>query len=305
MKRARWYHAAAVLAMSSITLAACEPSDNRDDAWNGALAGADGITPPDRKVLRVCADPNNLPFSDERGAGFENRIAELIARDLGLRVEYTWWAQRRGFARSTLRSNLCDVVMGIPSSYDLLQPTRPYYRSTYVFVTRSDRDLEIESFDDPQLRTLRIGVQTVGDDYTNTPPAHALSRRGVIDNVKGYTLLGDYSQPHPPSSIISAVESGEVDVAVAWGPLAGYFAQRAAVPLSIHPVQPQIDTPFLPFVFDIALGVRRGDDAFRDRLERVLVTRRSAIDSILATYNVPRVDRVPARSTAEAARSDA
>jgi mxaJ protein len=241
-------------------------------------------------ALRVCADPNNLPFSDSSGAGFENRIASLIASDLGRRVEYTWWAQRRGFVRNTLRSGLCDVVIGIPTSYDLLAPTRPYYRSTYVFVTRKDRNLHITSFDDPQLEKLRIGVQIIGDDYSNTPPAHALARRGITKNVRGYTVIGDYSKPHPPSSIMTAVERGDVDVAVVWGPLAGYFAAHDGTPLELTPVSPQIDTPFLPFVFDISLGVRREDSVFRRRLDSVLVNRRPQIDSILRDYGVPRVD---------------
>jgi mxaJ protein len=241
-------------------------------------------------ALRVCSDPNNLPFSDSAGRGFENRIAELVARELGSHVEYTWWAQRRGFVRNTLRAGTCDVVIGIPSSYDLLAPTRPYYRSTYVFVTRKDRDIHIASFDDPRLARMKIGVQIIGDDYANTPPAHALARRGITHNVTGYTVLGDYSQPHPASAIIDAVVRGDVDVAVVWGPLAGYFAKHAAVPLDIAAVSPQIDTPFLPFVFDIALGVRREDSVFRHRLDTVLVKRRAQIDSILRDYGVPRVD---------------
>jgi mxaJ protein len=241
-------------------------------------------------ALRVCADPNNLPFSDSARAGFENQIASLIARDMGRRVEYTWWAQRRGFVRNTLRSGLCDVVMGIPTSYDLLAPTRPYYRSTYVFVTRKDRHIHVDSFDDPQLRKLRIGVQIIGDDYSNTPPAHALARRGIVKNVTGYSVIGDYSQPHPPSSIMTAVERGDVDVAIVWGPLAGYFASRDGQPLDLTPVSPQIDTPFLPFVFDISMGVRREDSVFRRSLDSVLVKRSAQIDSILRTYGVPRVD---------------
>ena len=248
--------------------------------------------------LRVCADPNNLPFSDSAESGFENRIADLIAKEMGTRVEYTWWAQRRGFVRNTLRAGLCDVVMGVPSSYDLLQPTRPYYRSTYVFVTRRDRNIDIASLDDRRLRKLRIGVQIIGDDYTNTPPAHALARRGITTNVRGYSVIGDYSQPHPPSSIVTAVQRGDVDIAVVWGPLAGYFAQEDSVPLTLVPVSPQIDTPFLPFVFDISLGVRREDSIFRRKLDGILVTRKPQIDSILSSYGVPRVDRTHAPATA-------
>jgi quinoprotein dehydrogenase-associated probable ABC transporter substrate-binding protein len=242
-----------------------------------------------RRVLRVCADPNNLPFSNARLEGFENRIAELIARDLDARVEYTWWAQRRGFIRNTLRAGTCDVVLGIPTSFELAQATRPYYRSTYVFVWRTDRRYRIESFDDPVLRQLKIGVHLVGDDGSNTPPAHALAQRGIVENVRGYTLYGDYRQESPPSQLIEAVAKGEVDVAIAWGPLAGYYAPKQKVPLTIVPVAPQIDVPFLPFVFDIALGVRRGDDDFRNQLDAILRNRENEIAQILNGYGVPRL----------------
>jgi quinoprotein dehydrogenase-associated probable ABC transporter substrate-binding protein len=241
------------------------------------------------RELRVCADPNNLPFSNERGEGFENAVAELLARDLGAELRYTWWAQRRGFIRNTLKAGTCDVVMGVPSSFQPALVTRPYYRSSYVFVSRRDRDLRIESLDDPRLKAWRIGVQMIGDDYANTPPAHALSNRGIVGNVAGYTVYGDYSQPNPPARIVDAVASGAVDVAIVWGPLAGWAARHAAVPLVLQPVSPAIDLPFLPFVFDIAIGVRRGEDAFRDELDALLVRERPAIDAILDRYGVPRV----------------
>jgi mxaJ protein len=240
--------------------------------------------------LKVCADPNNLPFSNERQEGFENKIADLIARDLNEKVRYTWWAQRRGFVRNTLNARECDVLIGVPSSFERASTTAPYYRSTYVFVTRRDRHLEIASFDDPILKRLTIGVQMIGDDFTNTPPAHALSQRHIVSNVRGYSVYGDYRQPNPPARIIDAVARGDVDVAVAWGPLAGYFAQHQSVPLEITPVSPQIDLPFLPFVYDISMGVRRGDNALRDRLNTIIAQRRGEIDEILKQYGVPRVD---------------
>ncbi|HEY3747469.1 MAG TPA: substrate-binding domain-containing protein [Gemmatimonadaceae bacterium] len=240
-------------------------------------------------TLRVCADPNNLPFSNTSGQGFENRIAQLVARDLHEKVVYTWWAQRRGFIRNTLKAGECDVIMGIPTGVGMVLPTSPYYRSTYVFVTRRDREIDIHSFDDPILRRIRVGVQLIGDDGTNSPPAHALSNRGIINNVKGYTVYGDYSQDSPPSRIIDAVARGEVDVAIAWGPMAGYWAKRSAVPLKLVPVQPQIDLPFLPFVFDIGVGVRHGDSTFRASLQSVLNRRRPEIQRILDEYGVPQL----------------
>ena len=241
-------------------------------------------------VLRVCADPNNLPFSNERGEGFENKIAELLAHDLGERVEYTWWAQRRGFFRNTLKAGMCDVVMGVPSGFEMALTTRPYYRSSYVFLSRKDRHLNLSSLDDPLLKKLRIGVQIIGDDMSNAPPAHALTRRNIIENVRGFTLYGDYSQPNPPARIVDAVAKGDIDLAIVWGPLAGYFAKQSHVPMEVVPVTPQIDQPFLPFVFDISMGVRRGDQDLRDQLEQVLEQRRGDIDRILQDYRVPRVE---------------
>jgi quinoprotein dehydrogenase-associated probable ABC transporter substrate-binding protein len=247
--------------------------------------------PQARRHLRVCADPNNLPFSNVRGEGFENKIAALIAREMKLDVEYTWWAQRRGFIRNTLKAGDCDLVVGVPSSFELAQTTSPYYRSTYVFVSRKDRKLNIRSFDDPLLRKLKVGVQMIGDDFSNTPPAHALSNRNIIRNVRGYTVYGDYAKANPPARILEAVAKGEVDVAIVWGPLAGYFAARQKAPLELTPVSPEIDLPYLPFVFDISMGVRRGDDALREELEQILARRRSEIESILDEYNVPRINK--------------
>ena len=151
--------------------------------------------------------------------------------------------------------------------------------------------MNVRSFDDAVLREVKVGVQLVGDDGANTPPAHAFARRGVVGNLVGYTVYGDYRQPDPPARIVAAVARGDVDVAVVWGPLAGYFAPRQAVPLDVVPVSPQIDPPFLPFVFDIAMGVRRDDPRLRDELDAILVRRRATIDSLLAAYGVPRVGR--------------
>jgi mxaJ protein len=241
------------------------------------------------RELRVCADPNNLPFSNDRGEGLENKLAELVAKDLGAELTYVWQAQRRGFLRETLNAGRCDLVPGIMAGMEMLRTTAPYYRSSYVFVTRS-QEPQIASLDDPALRRLRIGVQLIGDDGANTPPAHALSRRGIIENVRGYMVYGDYAQPNPPARIIEAVARGEVDVAIAWGPLAGYFAPRQNVALSIAPVTPQIDGPRLPMVFDIALGVRREERDFRDELNTLLNRRRAEVDALLAAYGVPRLD---------------
>jgi mxaJ protein len=244
---------------------------------------------PDR-VLRVCADPNNLPFSNRHGDGFENRLATLLASDRSARLEYTWWPQRRGFVRNTLETGQCDVVMGVPARFEPVRTTQPYYRSTYVFAARRDRVTGLGSLDDPRLRALKIGVQMIGDDFTNTPPAHALANRGLVSNVIGYPVYGDYSRPAPLAAIVTAVDRGDIDAALVWGPTAGYFARRAAHPLELTAVSPREDSPALPFVFDIAMGVRRGDAALQRELDAFIVRRRADITRILDAYGVPRVE---------------
>jgi len=239
------------------------------------------------RELRVCSDPNNLPFSNQKGEGLENHLAQLIARELQANVRYTWWPQRRGFIRNTLSADSCDVIMGIPPGAPGVLTTRPYYRSSYVFVSRRDRHLDIHSFDDPALKQLKIGVQLVGDDYQNTPPVHALSRRGIVGNLEGYSVYGDYSQANPPARIIDAVVARAVDIAIAWGPLAGYFARRSGAALDIVPLSPPADPPGLRFTFDISLGVRPSDSALREELQQILNRKRVQIDSLLADYGVP------------------
>jgi mxaJ protein len=258
----------------------------------GALIAAGFASSPAqaRNALRVCADPNNLPFSNRARAGFENAIAELVGRELDEPVQYEWWAQRRGFVRNTLNAGTCDLVVGTAAGMEMLATTRPYYRSTYVFVSRRDRHIGIRSFDDPALRRLKVGVQLIGDDAANTPPAHALANRGIIKNVTGFPVYGDYRQANPPARIIDAVANGTVDVAVVWGPLAGYFAKHSRIALDIRPVSPRVDLPYLPMVFDIAMGVRRTDTTLRARLDEIIVRRRPAIDSILTSFGVPLLD---------------
>lgn len=243
----------------------------------------------DARELRVCADPNNMPFSNAAGQGFENRIAEIVASDLGAKLTYTWWAQRRGFIRNTLKAGLCDLVPGTPSNLEMLRTTTPYYRSSYVFVTRRDGP-DVASFNDPRLRDMRIGVQLIGDDGANSPPVQALGRRGIVGHLVGYPVYGDYSAPNPPARIVEAVASGEIDLAVVWGPLAGYFAARQKVPLRITPVAPRIDGPQLPMIYDISMGVRREDDALRGDVNGALSRHKVEIDALLSQYGVPRLD---------------
>ena len=252
-------------------------------AWASADDGA----------FRVCADPNNLPFSDLAGNGFENKLAELVAGELGQKIEYTWFAQRRGFVRNTLKAGNCDVIMGVPAHYDLVATTRPYYRSTYVFVSRADRNLDLSSMTDPRLRELRVGVHLIGDDGANTPPAHALGEEGIVNNVEGFMIYGDYRTPAPPARLVEAVEDSSVDVAAVWGPLAGYFAQSSPVPLRISPITDTARFAPLAFTYEVAMGVRKGDDARRQQLDMIIAERAAEICQLLSSYGVPLVEDVP------------
>jgi mxaJ protein len=271
----------------------CGNDGQRPSRWFGAiiaLAFVFGLQPAHARDLRVCADPNNLPFSNAAGEGFENRIVALLAKDLGATVHYTWWAQRRGMVRNTLNAGDCDVIPGIASSSGMTGTTDPYYRSTYVFVSRADHHLaDLRSYDDPRLRKLTVGVQLIGDDGANTPPAHALARRGMVDNVRGYMVYGDYRSPAPQATVIDAVVQGDIGVAIVWGPTAGWFAAHSPVPLVLTPVSPWLDGPQAPMVFDVSMGVRRDDRALRRELDAALERNRVAIGKILDDYHVPRV----------------
>jgi len=238
-------------------------------------------------TLRVCADPNNLPFSNRREQGFENKIATLLARDMKQILEYEWYAQRRGYLRNTILAGRCDLIMGIATGVAMVETTEPYYRSTYVFVTRAASRLKLNSFDAPQLRKLRVGVQVIGDDYANTPPVHALARRGIVA-IQGYRVVGDYQTPNPPSSIIHAVSSGQIDVAIAWGPMAGYFAALAPVGLQIQPLS-AIEDDALPLAYDISICIRRGNSFLKQKVEAALKRNHRAIIAILKDYHVPLV----------------
>lgn len=237
--------------------------------------------------LRVCADPNNLPFSNDQREGFENRIALLLAHDMGTTAQFSWRPQMRGFVRKGLKAGACDVYMGVPASFGPLLTTSAYYRSTYVLVYRTKSAVHVRSLDDPALRKLRVGVHMIGDDYQNTPPAQALAARGMIDNVRGFPIVDDYSKPSPQAHILQALERGEIDVAIVWGPFAGYFARRAPSPLTIVPVTPSKDVSGQLFAFDIAMGVRRTDSTLARTLDSLLVREKPAIQKILSDYGVP------------------
>jgi len=255
------------------------------------LLGPSGSRAQDKKQFRVCADPENLPFSNRQLEGFENKIADLIGQELGVAPSYVWWGQRRGFIRNTMNATLeqarCDVMIGVPEGYDLVRCTKPYYRSTYVFVYRKGKGLAIQTLDDPILRKLKIGVHLFGDDYTNPPPVHELAKRGIVDNVVGFNTF--YSEENPPSKIIDAVSEGKIDVAIVWGPAAGYFVAHQKVRLAMVPV-PSGKTD-LPFAFNIAMGVKPGKEALKTQLQKALDRRRADIKKILDDYGVPVLER--------------
>ena len=226
--------------------------------------------------LRVCAEPDNLPFSRADRSGFENRIADLLAQDIGAQLVYAWQPQRRGFVRKTLGAGVCDVWMGVPADYERLLTTRAYYRSTYVFVYGKRA---LRSFDDPALRALRIGVQLPGNDMAETPPGHALAARGAIDNVVGFPIYGE--QP-AAQRIVRAVAKGTLDAGIVWGPAVGLFARRQSLSVANATV------PELPFEFAIAVGVRRDARELRDALDAALARRKRDVERILDEYAVPR-----------------
>jgi mxaJ protein len=244
--------------------------------------------------FRVCADPNNLPYSNDRLEGFENKIAALFASDLGTTPSYTWWPDRRGFIRNTLRANQCDVVMGVPNGYDQVRWTTPYYRSSYAFVFVKEGKFRVRSWEDERLRDARIGV------IAATPPADALVKKGLMGNVAAYRLTIDYTTEYP-GKIVDDVAAGKIDLAIVWGPVAGYFAKKAAVPLDVVAVPPLEGVP-VPFTYEISMGVRKRDKERQEQLEALLRKHQAEITTILAEYGVPLVEGPLARKPDEEKR---
>jgi mxaJ protein len=239
-------------------------------------------------TLRVCSEPNNLPFSNKAGQGFENKIADLVSRDMSDTVQYTYALQNDSFIKRTLDAHKCDVMMGVSAGMDDIETTRPYYASTYVFVSRKADDSRVASISDPRLRKLKIGVHLIGDD--STPPAMALGQEGIVNNVHGYMIYGDFSKPNPPARLIEAVEDKDVDVAAVWGPLGGYFAKSSPVALTVTPMTGVERFAPLRFRFAIAMGTRKGDTMLRDKLDAIIAREEPAIRNILISYGVPLVE---------------
>ena len=255
-------------------------------AWTTSTSAQSQHPATEQRQLRVCADPANMPFSDEAQQGFENKIAELLARDIHAHLTYVWQRMGRGFVREFVGKQ-CDVLIGVPAGYMPMLTTAPYYRSTYVFVTPARSGLRNISLDDPVLHKLKIGVQVVEDDYT--PAGRALARRGMQANIVGYDTAAD------APSIIRAVAERKVDAAIVWGPLAGYYARRYGGALQLTPVTPQVDPPGVPFTFAISMGVKKGNTQLREELEGFLRRRQPQVRAILARYGVPQLEMAPSR----------
>ena len=250
-------------------------------AWVLLAAHAPSVVPvaAQSPSLRVCGDPDNLPYSNQRLEGFENRIAAVVAAELGATPVYAWWPHQRGLVRNTIDAGTCDVIFGVPEGLDFVLWTKPYYRSSYVLAYRSDRGYDLRSLDAPELQELRIGV------HVNTPPEESLARRGLLDNVSTYSLFFDpRGDRDRPRKLLDDLVAGTVDVAVAWGPLAGYAATTSDAPLELVPLA---DEPGVPLSFDISMGVAKGNDALKDRLEAAIDRRQSEILAILEEYGVP------------------
>ena len=232
--------------------------------------------------LRVCADPDNMPYSSEDGRGFENRIAELVAAHLEADLSYHWLPDRRGFLRKTLNAHACDLVIGVPATSERALTTKAYYRGTYVFVYRGDRMRRLASLDDPRLSQLRVGVALVGNDLAATPPAMALAQRGIVRNVTGFPMFGEGSIAQ---RMTDAVRAGAIDVAVLWGPQAGYFARKTRPALTVTPIAAKRG---VTSTFDIAMGVRHDDPALHAQIVEALPLLQPRIEAVLDSYGVTR-----------------
>ena len=237
----------------------------------------------DPHVFRACADPRNLPFSNEAGEGFENRIADLLAKKLGKGLAYAFYPGATGFIRNTLNARRCDVVMGMPLGDDLVQPTNPYYRTAYVAAFAKDGPLAgLDSLSDPRLKTAKIGV------VAGTPPVTYLAVNGLLGQIKSYALVVDTRFDSSTAEMMDDLDKGVIDVALTWGPIAGYYALHAKTPISLQPLVKETGGPKL--IYRIAMGVRHSDQNWKRDLNKLISQNRAEIDAILRSYGVPLLD---------------
>ena len=236
-----------------------------------------------RTALRVCADPANMPFSNEQGEGFENKIAEIVAAEFKIPVEYTWFPQATGFIRQTLFAKRCDVVIGYAQGDELVLNTNHYYRSTYALVYRAGSGLDgVDSLADPRLKDRRIGV------IAGTPPGSVMARLGLIEHAKPYPLMVDRRYDSPGERMIDDIRSGDIDAGVLWGPIAGYFAARGGDKLAVVPLLKEVGTPRM--AYRITFGVRNLEDDWKHQLNAVIAKRQGDIDAVLLEFGVPLLD---------------
>jgi len=248
-------------------------------------ARAQRPAPLDPEKIRVCADPDNMPSSNDKLEGYENKLATLISQELKAKLEYVWYPTRRGYFR-ILNGMYCDLAMEVPAGLDMAGTTKPYFRSGYVFVTRKGSGLEdIKNLADPRLKKLKIGVNIYTSDAENSPPAMALSHYGVVGNLVGFSTFFD--ENNRPEDIVNAVAKKDVDLAIAWGPLAGFYAKSATVPLVLTVLPARDSLSDFPFQYNIGIAVRRSDKEFKDSLNAVLTRRQSDVQAILKEYAVP------------------
>jgi quinoprotein dehydrogenase-associated probable ABC transporter substrate-binding protein len=245
----------------------------------GGPAGAQTSDTVDRSELKVCADPSNLPYSDEKKEGFENKIAELIGGELGLKVDYAWFPQIIGFVRTTLRAHLCDLVMGTVAGDEIMQTTNPYYFTTYVMFYRSDKGFAFQGLQDAQLANLRLGV------VAGTPPADLLVRHDLISHAKPYALTVDTRSESATHQMVQDVVDGTIDVGFLWGPIAGYYRKHDDLPLRLVPLKDEPGTARMEY--HIAMGVRANEPEWRRRINAAIVKRQGDMTAILRDYGVP------------------
>jgi quinoprotein dehydrogenase-associated probable ABC transporter substrate-binding protein len=237
----------------------------------------------DPHVFRACADPRNLPFSNEAGEGFENKIAKLFAQKLGKSVAYTFYPDATGFIRNTLNADRCDVVLGIAQGDDIVQPTSPYYRTSYVAAYRADGPLKgLESLSDPRLKTARIGI------VAGTPPASVLADDGLLGQIKSYALVVDTRFDSPTHEMMDDLDRGDIDVALLWGPIGGYYASKAKNPTTVVPLVKDENGPRM--VYRIVMGVRHSDQNWKRALNKLISENKAEIQAILQSYGVPLLD---------------
>jgi quinoprotein dehydrogenase-associated probable ABC transporter substrate-binding protein len=249
----------------------------------GAQDAEGSIELVDPHVFRACADPRDLPLSNEAGEGFENKIADLFARKLGKSVAYTFYPDATGFIRNTLNAYHCDVVMGTAQGDDLVQPTNPYYRTGYAAAYHQDGPLKgMDSLSDPRLKTARIGI------VAGTPPATYLAMNGLLGQIKSYRLGVDTRYDSPTHDMMADLDKGEIDVALIWGPFGGYYATKAKTPTAVVPLVKEQGGPRM--VYRIVMGVRHSDQNWKRDLNKLISENQDEIQAILRSYGVPLLD---------------